>query len=280
MRFSFPLLAVAVGVWTGILTGATAAHAQSSYDLYGNARADALGHSTTASASASGVHANPAARAATSDATAVFYARQNFGLAALRYGASHVTVPFSWGTVSTGASTFGFDDYREVHLSGGYARSVGFGTSRRVLIGIAARYYHTSISGYGSAQAVGANLGIMVRLLRSLRLGAHATNLNGPSLVDGEPLPRTLAVGLSYRALEQMRVLVDAFKDVRFPLSVRGGLEVRPVSLLALRAGITTAPVRFTGGAGVRLGRLQANIAMEQHQVLGWSPSASLRVQW
>jgi hypothetical protein len=120
----------------------------------------------------------------------------------------------------------------------------------------------------------------MVRLLRSLRLGAHATNLNGPSLVDGEPLPRTLAVGLSYRALEQMRVLVDAFKDVRFPLSVRGGLEVRPVSLLALRAGITTAPVRFTGGAGVRLGRLQANIAMEQHQVLGWSPSASLRVQW
>lgn len=280
MRFLLPLLAIAVGLWIGTLADATAAHAQSSYDLFGNARADALGYSTTALSSASGVHANPAARASASDATAVFYARQSFGLAALRYGASHITVPFSWGAVSTGASTFGFDDYREVHLSGGYARSFAFGTSRRALIGMTVRYYHTSIPGYGSTGTIGANLGIIVRLLRSLRLGAHATNLNGPSLVDGEPLPRTLAVGLSYRAFEQMRVLVDAFKDVRFPLSVRGGLEVRPVSILALRAGVTTAPVRFTGGAGVRLGSLRADIAMEQHQVLGWSPSASLRVQW
>jgi hypothetical protein len=98
--------------------------------------------------------------------------------------------------------------------------------------------------------------------------------------VNGEPIPRTLAVGLQYRALRQMYVLVDLFKDVRFPTAVRSGIEVRPVSVLALRAGVTTAPVRFMGGVGIHLGPLRADLAAEQHQELGWSPSASLRVHW
>ncbi len=253
---------------------------QSSYDLFGSARADALGNSTTASESAAGVHANPASRALVEDATAVFYARQNFGLSVLRYGASHVTVPFDWGAVSTGASTFGFEEYREVHLSAGYARSVQFGTSRAAHFGLTTRYYHTSIANYGSAGALGLNLGFVIRLLRSLRLGAHATNVNGSRLVKEEPLPRTLAIGLSYQALRRVQVLVDVFKDVRFPTSVRGGIEVFPVSSLALRAGVTTAPVRFMGGAGVRLGPFRADVAAEQHQELGWSPSASLTLDW
>lgn len=255
-------------------------YGQSTYDLFGSARADALGNSTTASAQATGVHANPAVRATVETGTAVFYARQSFGLSALRYGASHATIPFEWGVVSSGAGTFGFEDYREVHLNAGYARSFTFGTSREAHVGITTRYYHTSIAGYGSAGALGLNLGIALRLLRSLQIGAHATNVNGAALVTDEPLPRTLAVGLSYQALKRMRVLVDVFKDVRFPTAVRGGIEVHPVSALALRAGLTTAPVRFMGGAGVRLGPLRADVAAEQHQELGWSPSASLTVYW
>jgi hypothetical protein len=253
---------------------------QSTYDLYGSARSDALGHSTTASLSATGVHANPAAPASRTNGTAAFYARQSFGLAALRYGATHVAVPLDWGTLSGGASTFGFDDYREVHLSAGLARRLQLGTARFLHVGLTTRYYHTSIPEYGSASALGVNAGFVVSLLRALHLGAHATNLSGSALVDGEPIPRTLAVGLQYRALRQMYVLVDLFKDVRFPTAVRSGIEVRPVSVLALRAGVTTAPVRFMGGVGIHLGPLRADLAAEQHQELGWSPSASLRVHW
>lgn len=263
----------------GLLVSLTA-RAQSSYDLFGSARADALGNATTASVSAVGVHANPASRAAVSDRTAVFYARQGFGLSVLRYGASHATMPFDWGAVSAGASTFGFDQYREVHLSTGYAHSIGLGTTRRIHAGVTTRYYHTSITGYGSAGGLGVNLGFVVQLLRSLHLGAHATNMNGGAIVDDEPLPRTLAVGLGYRALERMHVLVDIFKDVRFPAEVRGGIEVRPVSPLFLRVGVTIPPARFAGGAGIRLGPLRADVAVEQHQELGWSPSGSLLVRW
>lgn len=255
-------------------------HAQSSYDLFGSARADALGNGTTAFMSASGVHANPASRANVTDPVATFYAREGFGLSALRYGATHVTVPFGWGTLSSAASTFGFNDYREVHLSGGYARSFRLGTTRSVHAGVTARYHHTSIDRFGSAGTLGLNAGFVLSLLRSLRLGAHATNVNRGTLVENEPLPTTLAVGLSYRALQTVRVLADLFKDVRFPATVRGGLEVHPISALALRAGVTTSPTRFSGGVGIQLGRLRADVAAEQHQELGWSPSASLQFRW
>lgn len=264
----------------GLGVTCTAAHGQSSYDLYGSARADALGNGTTALPRDVGMHANPAARATLSTPTALFYARQSFGLSALRYGASHVAVPFGWGTLSSGLSTFSFDDYREVHASVGYAYALPLGTARRVRVGTTLRYYRTSIDGYGNAWTVGVNLGVGVSILRSLHLGAHATNVNGAVLADGAPIPRTLAIGLYYDALDSVQVMVDLFKDVRFPTSLRGGLEVTPVAPLSLRAGVTTKPVRFTGGAGVRLGPLSAHVAAEQHQTLGWSPSVSLRIRW
>ena len=272
-----PVTAVAVVV---LILGAPLCRAQSSYDLYGHARADALGNGTTGVPAAAGVQSNPAAPAALTVPTALFYARQGFGLAALRYGATYVAVPRDWGAVAAGASTFGFENYREVHLSAGYARGLQFGTTRTLRAGATLRYYHTSITGYGHAMALGLHLGLGVTLLRSLHLGAAATNVNGPTLVEGEPLPRTLALGLSYRALEPVTVVLDVFKDVDFPPALRGGIEVQPVVPLFLRAGVTTAPVRFSAGAGVRLGPLSAEVAAEQHQQLGWSPSASLRVRW
>jgi hypothetical protein len=276
MPLSLRLLVLGVGVSVVPLLS----FGQSSYDLYGSARADALGYSVTADPSAGGVHANPAAAATRDRPATYFYARQSFGLSALRYGATYATLPLKWGAPSIGASTFGFDEYREVHLSAGYARSVSFGTTRSIHLGTTVRYHHTSIAEFGGAGALGLNVGLLVEMLRSLHLGAHATNVNGARLVADEPLPRTLALGLHYQALDHVSVRADVFKDVRFPLSVRGGIEVRPVAPLVFRAGITTAPVRFMGGAGVQLGPLRASVAAEQHQDLGWSPSASLRVHW
>lgn len=275
---SIPICLSLLLLGTGL--GERPARGQSTYDLYGHARSDALGNSTTALPSASGVQANPASRAALEKSTVSFYARQSFGLSALRYGAAHVALPFDWGTVSSGLSSFGFDDYREVHASAGYARSFSLGTTRSFRAGVTLRYYHTSISGYGNASTVGVHLGLGVEILRSLHLGAYATNVNGAALADNAPLPRTLAVGVYYRALSFVRVTADVFKDIRFPAAVRGGIEVRPVDVLFVRAGITTTPTRFSGGVGIHLGPLRAGLAAEQHQELGWSPSASLQIHW
>jgi len=254
--------------------------AQSGYDLMGSARAAALGHATTALPSAVGLHANPGAGAAQDRWAAAVYAREGFGLSALRYGTAVVSVPMEWGAVSGGAGTFGFEDYREIHLDAAVARGFSFGTSRSVHAGLRLRYYHTRITDYGSAGALGLHLGLLVRLLPTLQFGAHATNLNAPSLTDGEVLPRTLAVGLKYQAHSTLQVLADVFKDLAFPPSIRGGLEYHPVPALALRSGVTTAPTQFTVGAGVDIGPVEAGVAAEQHQELGWTPSVSFLVAW
>lgn len=255
-------------------------YAQSAYDFFGSARASALGYATTALPSSAGVHANPAASAAHDRRLVSVFVREGFGLSSLRYGAGYATLPFQWGVFSAGASTFGNDLYRELHYSVGYAQRFQLGTSRNVHFGVVGRYYHTRIEGYGHAGAFGLHLGVLISLLSSLELGAHATNVNAPTLDDEEVLPQTLSVGLQYRASSRVLVLADAFKDIRFPISFRGGIEVRPIPLLALRAGLTTTPSRFTGGVGIHLGQIRGHVAAEQHPELGWSPSASLEVLW
>jgi len=269
--------------FAGIITcvsGALPAQGQSAYDLFGSARASGLGYASTALTTAVGMHANPGANALREQRTVSFFAREAFGLSSLRYGAVSGTWPASWGAVSVGASTFGGDGYREMQYSLGYARALQFGTSRHVYVGLTGRYYHTRIDGYGGTGALGLHLGLLLPLLPSLHLGAHATNVNGPSLVDGEALPQTLAVGLQYRVNSRLLVVADVFKDLSFPASVRGGLEVRPVPMLALRAGVTSTPTRFTGGVGLRLDWIRAHVAAEQHAELGWSPSASFEIRW
>lgn len=262
------------------IAGTLPAAGQTAYDLFGGARASALGYASTALTRAVGVHANPAAHAGREHPTVSFFARESFGLSALRYGSVFGVWPTGWGALSGGASTFGGDGYREAHYSLGYGRAFQFGTSRHVRIGITGRYYHTQIDEFGSAGAVGLHLGLLLPLLPSLHLGAHVTNINGPSLTRGERLPQTLSVGLRYRASDRLLLVTDVFKDLSFPASIRAGLEVRPLSLLALRAGVTTSPTRFTGGVGVRLEWIRVHIAAEQHAALGWSPSASLQVRW
>ncbi|MEF8816323.1 hypothetical protein [Salinibacter sp.] len=262
------------------MVGPPPIHGQSAYDLFGGARSSALGYASTALTGAAGVHANPAVPARRSQRAVSFFVRESFGLSSLRYGSVTGTWPTAWGSISGGASTFGDDAYREVHYSVGYARGLSFGTSRRMQVGLTGRYYHTRIEGYGSTGAIGVHLGLLLPLLSTLHLGAHATNVNGPSLVEDEPLPQTLSVGLQYRASDRLTVAMDVYKDLSFPAAVRGGLEVSPLSVLALRAGATTSPTRFTGGVGLRLDWIRIHIAAEQHAALGWSPSASLDVSW
>jgi hypothetical protein len=264
----------------GTLGGWTSAHAQTLAALQGDARAVGLGGATTALRDALGGHANPAAAATFQRRAVGLYVRQAYGLSALRTGAAYYVESRPWGALTAGASTFGFDDYRELHATLGYARGLALGTSRRFYVGGYARFYSTSIARYGNAQALTVALGGLVQVVSAVDLGFTATNIGGTGLAEGVSLPRTLALGVSYRPLDAAQVLVDVFKDIDFPVSVRAGIEAYPVDALALRVGVASQPIRFAAGAGVRLGRLRADVAAERHQELGWSPTVALSVWW
>ncbi len=252
--------------------------AQSSIE--GDARAAALGDAATALTHAPSGYANPASWATFSGRAVSFFAFEAFGLSALRLAAAAYVEPTRLGTFAVGARSFGFDDYRETHLHVGFARGVRLGSTRRFHVGLSLRYYHVSIPNYGKAGALGLGLGGLVEVWPSVQVGFQATNFHVPKLAGREELARTLAIGLAYAPVEQVLVVLDAYKDVRFPLSVRAGVEVQPVATLLLRAGATTEPTRFTAGAGIRLGKLVADLAGQRHAVLGWSPAVSFGLRW
>ena len=252
--------------------------AQSSIE--GEARAAALGGAATALTHAPTGYANPASWATFSGRAVSFFAFEAFGLAALRLATAAYVEPTALGTFAGGARMFGFEAYRETHFYGGFARGFSLGATRRFHAGFSLRYYRVSIPGYGKAGTLGLALGGLVEVWPSVRVGFQATNFHVPKLAGREELSRTLALGLAYTPIEQVLVVLDVYKDVRFPLSVRAGVEIQPVTAFAVRAGAATEPSRFTAGAGVRLGKVVADVAGERHAVLGWSPGVSFGLHW
>ena len=254
------------------------AHAQTAME--GGARAAALGGAATALPGDVWGQGNPASWSTMPGRAISFFATEAFGLSALRLAAVQYVEPTRFGAFSAGARTFGFEDYQETRFLAGFARGFSLGTKRRFHAGLRLRYHQVSIPEYGQASALGLGIGGLMNILPSLHLGFQATNFHHPKLAGHEALDRSLSLGLAYTPVEQLLVVVDAYQDPDFPLSFRGGLEVQPVPVLVLRAGMTTEPSRFTAGAGLRLGKLMADLAGEKHEVLGWSPAISFGVQW
>jgi len=224
-------------------------------------------------------HSNPATAASLSTRQVGFFAGQAFELAELRLASARLAQPLPFAVAVVGAQAFGFDQYREVQVPVGMAREVRLGTTRALAIGATVHYHHVQLAGYGSDGSVGVTLGAQVDVTRTLRGGVQAVNVNAPRLGDGDDLPRWLQVGLAYRPREDLILLLDAVKDVLFPLSYRGGIELRPVEMLHLRGGVASEPTRLTAGLGLDIGRLTADIAAERHLILGWSPAVGVRLR-
>lgn len=246
----------------------------------GGARALALGRAATAlDGDAWGLY-NPASWATLTEGAAGLYASQAFGLAELRLGAVTVAQPTALGVVSASARSYGFEDFRESVFGVGVGRALPLSATRWLHAGLALRYTHVAIPDFGSGGAVGLSGGILTEVVPGLTFGAHALNVNRPALSEADPLETRLDVGLAYRAHPDALVLVSASKDVDYPLAVRGGLEVQPIDELFLRAGFSTAPTRFSTGIGFALGSIRADVAVEHHEALGWSPAFELGARW
>ena len=257
-----------------------AAHAQLVPLAEGGARALALGRAATALEGDVWGHYNPAAWATLPGRAGAAFASQAFGLSELRIGAVAFAEPTRFGTFAATARTYGFSDFRETSLGLGFARAIPVSATRAVHGGLHLRYYGVSIPDYGSAGALGLSLGAMMEVVPGLQFGFLAQNVNRPGFSDLDPLQATLDVGLAYEPIEEALVLFSVAKDLDYPVSFRGGLEVRPVEELFLRAGFSTAPVRFSSGVGVAVGVLRADIAAERHEALGWTPAFGVGVQF
>jgi len=211
-----------------------------------------------------------------------FYGVRYYGLDELTDLAVALVIPSSIGSVALGAHRFGDDLYNESRLRLGYKHSyLGFH------FGMVANYNHLAIGGgYGSAGALGLDVGIAAMILEGLWLGAKATNINQPAYGEygniREELARDLSIGLSYQLSDLVLISTEMVKDIRFPISYRAGFDARILGGFRGRAGVTTEPVTFAGGFGLLSKSWTVNVGVQQHEnsLLGLSPAMDFRLSW
>ncbi len=209
-----------------------------------------------------------------------FYARP-YGLKELDYlTLTYVEpslLPREYGTFGLAAKRYGFELYHETMFGLTYANAF----EKKLLYGLTINYHHTFIKNYGSAGAVGINVGVLGLITESLTLGFAAHNLNAPRIgLSREELAQTYALGLSYKALSNFLIVLDLEKDVRFPINIKSGLEYRPVATFSLRIGFSTEPSRLTGGFGVHYALLDFDYAFATHRDLGLTNQLSVSIRF
>ncbi|MEE9224782.1 MAG: hypothetical protein V3U68_01110 [Bacteroidota bacterium] len=200
-----------------------------------------------------------------------------FGLRELAFGAFVYAHPTRVGFFALSASRFGFELYNETTVSVSYSNSY----HRTVALGFTLRYHHLEIERYGSAVAFGFDAGILIGLSEQLHAGFFVRNINAPTIgLAKERLPQVYSTGISYMPVNRLIILVDLEKDVRFPASVKAGVEYRPLEFLAFRTGLATVPSRGTAGVGIQYSRFAFDYAVQAHPELGLTHQFSVSVSF
>jgi len=206
-----------------------------------------------------------------------FYGFRYVGISEITDLAASVTVPTKLGSFGAGFHRYGFDLFNRTNIRLGYKKRFS-----RFHTGLAVSYSAVQQGGgYGSAGALGIDLGIAAQIIETLWMGVRATNVNQPVYGNSdEYLPRDLAIGLAYLPSGRMLLSIDAVKDVRFPISLRAGAELELIKGFEARAGITTQPETYSGGFGFTSDRWEINIGVQQHIPLGLSPAVDLGISF
>lgn len=242
------------------------------------ARSGALGQANSALAR-DAWGGNPASWAGLERHAVGFYAAQLYGMPELRYGATVATLTALGGTVAAGARTFGFALYRQTVVSAGYARDVRPGTIRPIHLGLRLDAYSIRVPDIVHSRAVALSIGVVLPVAPLAAVGAVAEHVlvRGPARTD---IPRSLILGFRYGRIDRVMIVADVHKELRSPADLRAGIEISPLPILVLRAGMSTNPHRATAGLGMRIGALTADFVAARHFALGWTPSASMQVSW
>jgi len=198
-------------------------------------------------------------------------------------GISEITDMAATGSFQTSAGTFGIGLHRYGFnlFSENQFRLVYKNRLDHLHFGTSVGYYHI-LQGeeYGSAGALGIDLGLAAKITPSLWIGLRATNINQPAYGDSdEDLSREVAAGFSFNPSEISQVTAEIVKDVDFPASFRTGIEFELYSNFSARAGITTKPSTYSFGFGYSGKAWSANFALQQHNPLGLSPALDISME-
>ena len=205
-----------------------------------------------------------------------FMVPEQYGLEELRTTAIAASVPLSFSTLGFKVEYFGFDLYNETEFGIAIAGKI----DRNVSTGISLNYQRLDIKGYGTEGNFMLDAGILAQVTERVRAGFSIQNVTGTTIGKiGDKIPQVCAFGISWFPLYDLLLTIEMEKDVRFPASIKFGIEQIVLHVFALRAGVANNPDKYSAGIALKYSSFEFGYAAYSHPDLGWTHQIELSFQ-
>lgn len=206
-----------------------------------------------------------------------FYSPAPFGLTDLSTASLSYSEPFSFGTVGAAFKTYGFDLYRENNFILAYGNTY----KKKIFYGANINLYNLHIQNYNNATAFGLDIGAMVYITKFLQWGFFGKNITGTKIGESkEKIAQVYRSGFTFQPDDKIRVIGEIEKDVKYPISVRGGLEYSVIDFLDLRFGVGSQPSIFSAGFGLNYNLFSFDYAFTKSEDLGFTHLGTISVNF
>lgn len=244
-------------------------------DVNPGSRLASMGNAAAALQDVWSVQSNPAGIASLPRPVASVTYKKNFPGTSLSTQAGVFVCPVKTHVFGLAFQNFGFSDYSEMRLGFAYARR--FGTS--VQTALEFNYHQLSINSYGSKGTFSINAGFQYKPAKELVIGAYVSNLSNASYDHGTGavIPVELSVGVAYYFSEELLWAASVWgANHSSGADFRTGIEYCVLRQLAFRAGIGLRPLNQYAGLGYKIKHVEVDLAVSNHNVLGYTPQISL----
>lgn len=243
------------------------------------ARFAGMGNASTTLVDLWSIRANQAGLAGLEHPVAGAYFQQHWLAPDLAMQGLAFALPVGKGCFGLSANSFGGSLYSERQFGLAYAMRL----SERLRVGVQLDYLDLKLGeGYGSKGNVTAEIGVQAKLSDHLWIGAHLYNPNKATIGGpyDEKAPTELRAGLGYTFNDQVLLTGEVEKDIDRGERYHAGIEYRVVKVLALRTGVSTGPAQAHFGLGLRLQKLDLDLAAAVRSQLGLTPMVNLNYRF
>jgi len=197
-----------------------------------------------------------------------FIVPEQFGLQELRTTAFAAALPFSLAAIGIKAEKFGFDLYSETEFGLAFAAKI----DKNISGGLSLGYHRLDIARYGNAGSYFIDAGMIAQVVNCVHAGFSIHNMTGAVIGrTEEKMPQICALGMSWAPSFGFQISIEMEKNIRFPASIRMGIEQVVFDVIALRVGIANNPDKYSTGIGVRYSVFEFGYAGYSHPDLGWT---------
>jgi hypothetical protein len=197
----------------------------------------------------------------------------SFGIKELSTHTAVFALPVNGGVFGLNVSYTGFELYNESKIGLAFAKKL----SDNFNVGIQVDYLGIYVDeGTDNQNNFTFEIGAQKRLMQKLTLGAHIFNPIGVKLNEDENIPSIFKLGLRYDANEKVAIFTEGELESEQNAKLKFGLEYKIIKQLQLRTGFSTNPAKNSFGIGYTLNNMQLDIALNRHQLLGYSPQFSV----